>query len=121
MSSTNGWPRMTLRSSLRASLGLVLLAHAVQAQPVGGQEANASEVSRAGSNAVGPTSLELLEFIGEFTTEEGDWVDPALLETDRSPGIDDRSAERRRGSAEAGRADELSSAAAINCNARPCE
>ncbi|ROR34319.1 hypothetical protein [Inmirania thermothiophila] len=32
-----------------------------------------------------PPSLELLEFIGSFTAEDGTWVDPQMLATEEAP------------------------------------
>jgi hypothetical protein len=71
---------MTPRFSLQDALGLLLLlpALAAQAQPA----ADAAEPVESGhgpGDGSGRVALQLFEFLGEFTTEEGDWVDPALL------------------------------------------
>jgi len=68
---------MAARFSVRRAFGLLLLAHGViaQAQP-------ASETGNAARRpaTVEPDSLvSLLEFIGEFTTEDGEWVDTEIL------------------------------------------
>ena len=92
---------MTPRFSIQASLVLLLLVQALatqaqdrSARTAGGVSGDAAGVSTtgvstgvaagasAGSGAketAGPVLLELLEFIGEFTTEDGEWMDPAVL------------------------------------------
>jgi hypothetical protein len=82
MNSTNGWRRMTRRFSRQRVLGLLLLAPAlaVQAQRAPDTEATASADARGSEDSQDRrVSLQLLEFLGEFTTEDGDWVDPELL------------------------------------------
>jgi hypothetical protein len=68
---------MTPRFSIPAALGWLLLAQtlAAQEQPEApdAPSADARVASDAGSLVL------LLEFIGEFTTEDGEWVDPELL------------------------------------------
>jgi hypothetical protein len=79
---------MTPRFRIQGGLGLMLLAYALaihaQEQPVDEADGTAGEttVETGGETAgetAGPALLELLEFIGEFTTEDGAWVDPAVL------------------------------------------
>jgi uncharacterized protein HemY len=68
---------MSPRFSIQTGLGLLLLAHAMMAQ---GQQADRAAVDAAvNMGNAGPVLLELLEFIGEFTTEDGEWVDPSAL------------------------------------------
>jgi hypothetical protein len=64
----------------------LLVAHAavVRAQPADSGDAvvvaeGLAEGLAEVDDAAGPVLLELLEFIGEFTTEDGEWVDPVLL------------------------------------------
>lgn len=76
---------MTPRFSIQAGLGLLLLAHAAvapaQAEPAGDGAAVAAsrQPAEAGTEVAGPVLLELLEFIGEFSGEDGEWVDPSVL------------------------------------------
>ncbi len=105
---------MTLRFSIQSVLGLVLLAQAMglQAQP-----APASGNSSAPADS--PTMLELFEFLGEFTTEEGEWVDPALLlEADADEQAD---ATRRRSAGLGTEAGEEQTAPVENCVSPQCE
>ncbi len=60
---------MTPRFRIQGSLWLMLLAYALA---IHAQEQAIDETAA-------PALLELLEFIGEFTTEDGEWVDPAVL------------------------------------------
>jgi hypothetical protein len=73
---------MTHRSSIQGALGLLLLVQtmATQAQPATASDTSVHSTSgRAKGEAAGPVLLEMFEFIGEFTTEDGEWVDPTLL------------------------------------------
>jgi hypothetical protein len=57
---------------MRVLFNLLLLAFAcnpVQAQQAAGK-----------SGAAGQDFIDLLEFLGEFTTEDGDWIDPEEVE-----------------------------------------
>jgi hypothetical protein len=73
---------MTRRFSRQGALGLVLLAPALaaQAQPAPDtRDATASVEAHGSGDAAGRVSLQLFEFLGEFTTADGEWVDPAIL------------------------------------------
>jgi hypothetical protein len=73
---------MTPRFSREGMLGLMLLALArvAHAQPSADPGAPAADASEHGATDIGaPVSLQLFEFLGEFTTEDGAWVDPTLL------------------------------------------
>jgi hypothetical protein len=80
---------MTRRFSRQGALGLVLLApflemqaqpvSAAQAQPADTRDATASVEAHGSGDSAGRVSLQLFEFLGEFTTEDGEWVDPAIL------------------------------------------
>lgn len=64
---------MTQRFNIRAAIVflLMLAARAIPAQ---------NELARAEEDML---LVQMLEFLGEFTTENGDWVDPAILADDR--------------------------------------
>jgi hypothetical protein len=73
---------MTRRFSRQRALGLVLLAPALaaQAQPAPeARDATASTEAHGSGESTGPVSLQLFEFLGEFSTEDGEWVDPLIL------------------------------------------
>jgi hypothetical protein len=70
---------MTPRFSLQRALGLLLLLQAFAAQAQPAADPGESVESGDGGDGSSRLSLQLFEFLGEFTTEEGDWVDPALL------------------------------------------
>jgi hypothetical protein len=42
-----------------------------------------------------PPSLELLEFLAEWETEDGEWVDPALLEDKALDPVLDKDKEKK--------------------------
>jgi len=69
---------MTHRFSRQGALGLVLLAPALaaQAQPAPDTAGTTHSVEAHGS---GDSTLQLFEFLGEFTTEDGEWLDPVIL------------------------------------------
>lgn len=67
---------MTPRFRIQGSLGLVLLAYSLA---IHAQEQSVDETGAVAGETAGPVLLELLEFIGEFTTEDGEWVDPTVL------------------------------------------
>ena len=78
---------MTPRFSIPGALGLVFLAQSLAAQDqpeatAGATAADARVTSEASS------LVSLLEFIGEFTTEDGEWLDPELLEQAESDGAE---------------------------------
>jgi hypothetical protein len=68
---------MTPRSSIQGAFGLLLLAQTltVQAQPATADE----EAARPPPDTESAGLVSLLEFLGEFTTEDGEWVDPEIL------------------------------------------
>jgi hypothetical protein len=73
---------MTPPFSIHGALGLLLLAQtmAATAQPATTSDAAVDSANgRANGQVAGPVLLEMFEFIGEFTTEDGEWIDPALL------------------------------------------
>ena len=81
---------MTPRSSARHAIGLLLLAQAlgvVAQQPEASDEIGVSPFDAESENLV-----SLLEFIGEFSTDDGEWVDPDILLETEIPGLG-RSAE----------------------------
>jgi hypothetical protein len=69
---------MTPRFSIPAALGLLLLAQTMNAQeqPEATPDAPSADARVAGEEG---GLVSLLEFLGEFTTEDGEWVDPELL------------------------------------------
>jgi hypothetical protein len=69
---------MTPRFSIPAVLGLLLVAQSMTAQE---QPEATPEAATADARAAGDAGslISLLEFLGEFTTEDGEWVDPELL------------------------------------------
>ena len=73
---------MTRKFSRQGALGLVLLAPVLAAQaqqaPDTG-DATTSAEAHGSRDTAGRVSLQLFEFLGEFTTEDGEWVDPELL------------------------------------------
>lgn len=67
---------MTPRSSILPVLGLLVLAYTPVSQAQTAAEA-AARIPAAGAE---DELVSLLEFLGEFTTQDGEWVDPELLE-----------------------------------------
>ncbi len=114
---------MTLRFSIQSALGLMLLAHAVgvQAQPATVSEdavANPDGPTGATEEVAGPVLLELLEFSGEFTTEDGEWVDPTLLLEADDEGL---AGAARDGTRELGAPQDEQAAPIENCISPQCE
>lgn len=67
---------------------------------------DAAEVDGNGDDEPGLPNIELLEFLGAFSTEEGEWIDPqSLLEEDIQMLID-MAARRMAGEQPANRRDE---------------
>lgn len=81
MNFTSGWRRMTPRFSARGALGLLLLLQAMVTQAQQQEPAvEGGETAARGPETAGVRlSLQFFEFLGEFTTEDGEWVDPAVL------------------------------------------
>ncbi len=65
----SGWKNMNYRASL-VLLVMILISQSLQAE---------TAETQAGDEA---PSLELLEFLGEWESSDGEWVDPADLEDD---------------------------------------
>jgi hypothetical protein len=87
---------MIPRLSVQRTLGVLLLAQAlaVDAQPAP-DTGNATAADEQDTTE-GQVSLQLLEFLGEFTTEDGEWVDPAILMEGNVAGSARAERERRR-------------------------
>jgi len=76
---------MTPRSSIVGACGLLLLAHVTLAQ------AQEDDAATSTTDAAADTGdlVSLIEFLGEFTTQEGEWLDPQLL-LETEPAAADR-------------------------------
>jgi hypothetical protein len=71
---------MTPRFSRQLALVLLAPALAAQAGPApDAADSTATAETRGAGDSVTRASLQLFEFLGEFTTEDGEWVDPAIL------------------------------------------
>lgn len=78
---------MIRKPSIGRAVGFALLAQALAAQAAQPEEATddggVAARRQATGDSTGRASLQLFEFLGEFTTEDGEWVDPeVLLEAD---------------------------------------
>ena len=66
---------------MRAEIGLlVILVLIAPAAPVWCDETASAVFSEAEDTDSGAPSMELLEFLGSWETDDGEWVDPDLLE-----------------------------------------
>ena len=70
---------MTPRFSRQGALGLLLLLQALFAHAQSAAGASGSTEGSGTGDDSGRISLQLFEFLGEFTTEDGEWLDPAIL------------------------------------------
>jgi hypothetical protein len=75
--SITGWLK---RKTTPADLGLFLVVAAVLCtEPVLGAEISGKEAA-VHENEANMPSMELLEFLGSWETDAGEWIDPALVE-----------------------------------------
>ena len=70
---------------MRAEISLILIVVAIfSAAPCLGDEI-ASEKTEISEKDTDMPSMELLEFLGSWETDDGEWVDPMLLENTPLP------------------------------------
>lgn len=69
---------------MRADIGLVLILTLILSVVPGRSEDNPPAKDEAVDMAPTSPSIELLEFLGAWETDDGEWVDPAILD-DSSP------------------------------------
>ncbi len=72
-----GWPRKITMSPGKAGLWSTVLLLGLLSTPAWAQE---PEQARKTSDESEIPSLELLEFLGDWETDDGEWIDPEELE-----------------------------------------
>ena len=65
---------------MRADIGLVLILTLILSAAPGRCEENPPAKDDAVDVAPALPSIELLEFVGAWETDDGEWVDPAILD-----------------------------------------